>query len=263
MINETVNLVNSSATVSTFVPDRRFDNDGNEILRPAVLICAGGAYSYRSEREGELSAFRFMSYGCAAFVINYTCKAKFPLALTEVMKAMKYIKSNKEKYGINDKVFICGFSAGGHLALSLGVHYNNAEILRQADVSENDARPYGMILGYPVVTTGKYTHPETAENITGGDTNFTEITSLENHVSEKTPKTFIWATRDDNTVPVQNTLMLINALTEYNIPYSCHIFSSGAHGLALSDFSTSNNPYQKNEECKCWFDMAFEWIMSN
>lgn len=263
MICETIKLENSSADVGVYVPDRRYDNDGNEILRPGVLICAGGAYSYRSEREGELAALRFMSYGIAAFVINYTCKAKFPLALTEVMKAMAYIKSNKESYGINEKVFICGFSAGGHLALSLGIYYNNKEILESAGVCEDDAKPYGMILGYPVVTTGKYTHPETAENITGGDKSFEKITSLENHVSENTPKTFIWATRDDNTVPIQNTLMLVNALTEYNIPYTCHIFGNGAHGLALSDFSTSNNPYQKNDECKCWFDMAFQWIMSN
>ncbi len=252
------------AALTAVSNDRRFNDNEKEILRPAVLICAGGAYDYRSLREGEPAALRFASHGLAAFVMNYTCQRPFPDALIEVMKAMAYIKAHAEEYGIiKDRVYICGFSAGGHLAASLGVYHDNGEILSAAKVSASDARPCGQILCYPVITAGKYTHERTAENITGGDESLADTVSLEKHVTENTAPAFLWTTRDDGSVPVQNTLMFASALAEAGVAFTCHIFPHGSHGLALADFATARGKYHCVDECKQWFPLAMDWIMAN
>ncbi|MGN1102080.1 MAG: alpha/beta hydrolase, partial [Huintestinicola sp.] len=70
----------------------------------------------------------------------------------------------------------------------------------------------------------------------------------------------IWSTCDDELVPVENTLMFMSALAENNVPFAGHIFSSGVHGLALSDKSTANYEGHINPECARWVELALEWM---
>ena len=94
--------------------------------RNAILVIPGGGYgSVCSDREGEPIAMAFMPYGYNAFVLHYSVasvnKRTFPSQLIEASKAMKHIKDNAKEYNIDpERVFVTGFSAGGHLAATLG-----------------------------------------------------------------------------------------------------------------------------------------------
>ena len=128
MTIETISLEyknQKGATLTIYVPEK-IENPAKE-TRPAVLITPGGGYSYVSPREGECVALRFATAGFNAAVLNYSVEenAKFPRPLCEAALAIAYLKENADSYGIDpERVFICGFSAGGHLALSLGVFWN-------------------------------------------------------------------------------------------------------------------------------------------
>ena len=251
------------AELTAVVPDM-LPNDTRGIKRRAVIICPGGGYDYCSVREAEPVAMRLASYNIACFVLNYSCYRKlFPTNLLELAAAMLFVRENGDRFGIDtEKVYVCGFSAGGHLAASLGVHWNKPFAYKPFGVSPEMIRPCGQILCYPVITGGEKRHDGSILNLIGDDSN-TEakrLVSLEEQVSGDTVPTFIWSTCDDELVPVENTLMFTEALAAHKVPFTSHIFSSGVHGLALADESTANYDGHINKECAEWVRMAVEWI---
>lgn len=235
--------------------------------RPAVVICPGGGYDYCSEREAEFIALKLVGAGICAFVLRYSCvKKRFPTATLEAAAAMKYVKDNAKKYDIDPElVYIAGFSAGGHLAASLSVFWDKEFIWGPLGCSVDDIKPAGQILSYPVITSGKHCHEGSILNLIGEEQSeeLRALMSLENQVSEKTPKAFIWHCADDGCVPVQNSLLYMNALIEHGILYECHIYENGGHGLGLCDFNTASWGWEGHFQpvAAKWADLAIDWIM--
>ena len=234
--------------------------------RKAILICPGGAYAFCSNREGEPIATAVLAAGYNAFVLDYSVKnkdqkgKKFPGQLIEAALAMKFIKDNAEKFHIDpDYVFVTGYSAGGHLAASLGILYGSDYVTSAIDMPENYARPAGMILAYPVISGGEYAHRGSFDNILHNDReNPAAIaeTSLENRVDENTVPTFLWHTREDTTVPVENSLLLATSLAKNNIPFEMHIYPYGGHGISLANRVVSAS----NPTAAQWFGEAVRWM---
>ena len=94
--------------------------------RPLVLVCPGGGYHFTSEREAEIVAMQFNAMGYHSAVLDYSCApAQFPTALLELSKSVAYLRAHAKEWCIDpDKIAVLGFSAGGHLAASLGVFWN-------------------------------------------------------------------------------------------------------------------------------------------
>ncbi|MGN0614045.1 MAG: alpha/beta hydrolase [Porcipelethomonas sp.] len=229
--------------------------------RPAVIICPGGGYEFLSDREGQAVAMRFASHGINSFVLKYSIKSPFPAALLELACAVKHVRENSEEYDIDPgSVIVCGFSAGGHLCASLGTI--SGSYLKDFFPDSDAIRPDGMILSYPVITSGSFRHRGSIESILGKnpDAEMLETVSLEKQVTAETPKTFIWHNADDKTVPVENTIDFTRALSSCGIPFECHIFPYGGHGLALADESTAKNEAHLNPVCAQWADLAVKWI---
>lgn len=242
-------------------------HDNIEIkYRPAVIICPGGGYEYCSVREAEPVAIRFAAYGISAFVLRYSCvNKKFPTALLEAAGAMAYVRRHAEKLGVDaEKIFICGFSAGGHLAASLAVHWNKPFISEALGGNSEIYRPNGAVLCYPVITAGEKRHDGSIVNIAGAEyaPEIMKLISLEEQVSPHTPPTFLWHTAKDDCVPVENTLLFASALAANKVPFACHIFEKGGHGLALCDDTTAGYEGHIIPDCARWFGMAVDWIKS-
>ncbi len=122
--------------------------------RAAVLVCPGGGYKYLSDREAEPIALTYAAMGYHAFVLHYgvDSEACMPGPIKDIAWAMAYIKRHSDEWLVDrDHIFVAGFSAGGHLAASLGVFWNSDEILPEYADARDDIRPAGMILGYPVI----------------------------------------------------------------------------------------------------------------
>ena len=184
-------------------------------LRPLIIICPGGGYEMTSDREAEGIALKFMAMGYHAAVLRYSVKpAVYPTALLQLAATVKYFRENSDKYYIDaDKIIICGFSAGGHLVASYGNSWNKAQFTNNRVNGNEVCRPNAQILCYPVISSGKYGHKESIENLLGD--RFDELNykmSMEKYVNNDTPQTFIWHCFDDETVPVENSLMFATAL---------------------------------------------------
>ena len=229
--------------------------------RPAVVICPGGGYGATSDREAEPIALKFVSMGFQCFVLRYTVQTlRFPGALLELAAAVSMVRENAEKWDVDpDKIMVAGFSAGGHLACSLGMFWNRNFVADTLGFHNGEHKPNGMILAYPVITSGEFAHRGSFENLLLDtyDENL-ELVSLENQVSADTPPAFIWHTFDDNAVPVENALLLATAMRKQQIPFELHIFPRGVHGLSLATSETG--VVEKGVEI--WTDCAAKWVNS-
>lgn len=203
--------------------------------RPAILILPGGAYRWTSPREAEPIALRFVTRGYAAFVLDYTCAPHgFPVSLREAALAMRYIRENAAAFEVDPHmVAAMGFSAGGHLCGTLGMMYDCPEISDLGTAEE--IRPDALGLCYPVAISWGNTHEESFENVSRGDASLRERLSLDRLVRPDMPPVFLWHTRDDQSVPVRNSLVLANALDEAGVDFAAHIYRHGQHGLSTAD----------------------------
>lgn len=237
-----------------------------ELLRPAVVLCAGGGYGFVSPREDQPVAMEFLAAGCQVFSLHYSVAPEtFPVALMELAKSVAFVKSHAREWNIDtDRIIVCGFSAGGHLAACLGMMWNREFIYGPLNAAPEDIQPTGMILCYPVITSGEFGHKRSFEQLLGdraGDPRLRELVSLELQAGPQTPRTFLWHTWTDQSVPVENSLLLAQALKKAGVSLEIHIYPSGRHGLSLATDEVSDSTGDcLAPHCQGWMELAKEWI---
>lgn len=251
-------------TLVTYILDCS-DSVNQGKTRPAVLICPGGGYARTSVREAEPVAIQMNAMGFHAFILYYSCApAIFPTPQLEAAAAMALIKEQAAEWKITaDKIIIAGFSAGGHLAASIGTFWNQEFLYRTLEVEPEQIRPDGLLLCYPVITSGEYAHRGSFENLLGERySELLEKTSLEKQVTADTPKTFLWHTYEDGSVPLENTLLFAGALRKHQVPMEMHIYPRGGHGIALANEETQSMEGGNTivPEAQNWIKMAGRWI---
>lgn len=246
--------------VTVYLP-AYFPDFGKQGLRKAVVICPGGGYANVSLREGEPVALQLVAAGIPTFVLTYSVvPAQFPTALTQLAEAVAYVRENAAEWQIDpEKILVAGFSAGGHLAASLGTMWDS----RLAELGYDSAsiRPNGLILGYPVITSGEYAHRGSFENLLGTDNRVAwSEHSLENLVTMQVPPVFIWHTVADQAVPVENTLAFVQALQKVQVAYECHLYPNGPHGLSLANETTATDHNPSVPNIQSWLSLLLTWL---
>ena len=160
-----------------------------------------------------------------------------------------YYHYGVRKHILPEKIAVCGFSAGGHLALSGAVLDIPGEAAQP--------RPNAVILGYPVVTAGQYAHRGSFVQLAGSaDPAAQQVFGLEDKITPQTPPVFVWTTMEDATVPVENTLMLVNALHRAGVPCEAHLFEKGVHGTSISTAEVDQPSRHRHH----WVELAVEWL---
>lgn len=264
MINKKMKIMvrNSKAEMSTYVVENSEQIQPNR-KRPAIIICPGGGYEFVSEKESEPIAIKMLSYGFQAFVLKYSVKpAIYPQALLELASAVKRVREHSEEWNVDiQKIVIMGFSAGGHLAASLGVFWNQKWLEKELLGKSLDWQPNALMLAYPVITSGTFSHEVSFKALLGENFSRRSELSLEGKVSSETPPTFLWHTVEDEVVPVENSFLFAQALRKENVPFSLHIFPKGTHGLSMASIET-DPPESDNlrEDVAAWPDLFNQWI---
>ncbi|MDE6589702.1 MAG: alpha/beta hydrolase, partial [Oscillospiraceae bacterium] len=191
-------------------------------VRPALIICPGGAYRWRSPREKDAPVLEFLSMGFQVFVLEYSCgeQAGGYRPLRELARAVCVLRERHGEWHIDpDKIAVLGFSAGGHLAASLGALWNDKELALPPE-----ARPDALVLCYPVVSTREFAHEESAQWVSGGDGAVREKLHLWEWVTEDFPPAFLWHGGGDDSVPPENSLLLAVELRRHKVPFEYHLF---------------------------------------
>ncbi|QEN04315.1 alpha/beta hydrolase [Thiospirochaeta perfilievii] len=231
---------------------------------PTVIICPGGGYQYRSKREGEPIAISFNNAGYNAFVLEYSVAPyTHPQPILDLARSLTIIRQNSETWNIDiDNIIVCGFSAGGHLAASIGVLWSSNLFIGVSGIDTKLIKPNKLILAYPVITSGEFSHRGSFKNLLGEfpKRDELELLSLENQVDHNTPETFIWHTLEDGAVPMENSLFFVHKLRSFNIPFEFHIYPYGGHGLSLAIPLTSDEECQINSHVSRWMDQCLSWL---
>lgn len=233
--------------------------------RDCLLILPGGAYAGHAAHEGEPVVRAFMPHGFNCFILYYSVgeKARFPRPLQDVSLAVAHIKRNAKRYNIDpDRVFVLGFSAGGHLAASAGTMWNR-DFAAFDGMEKGENKPCGTVLCYPVITLGEYTHEFSRSLVTGSQEPSEEVCNMyspEKRVDSDTVPAFIWHTAEDKDVNVKNSLLMASALTERGIPTELHIYPFGHHGISVATKEIEcDNPNNVDPHIATWVGDCIEF----
>ncbi len=206
----------------------------------AMVVCPGGGYAGHAEHEAEPVARWLNRHGVSAFVLRYrVAPNRHPAPLQDVQRAMRWVRAGARRWALDpERIGVMGFSAGGHLAASAGIlpPLPIPSPLGPDPLDPVPCRPAVMVLGYPVISMGRHAHAGSRANLLGPDPSSSLRTSvsLELRVAADTSPAFIWHTADDATVPVQNALLLAQALGRRGRPFALHVYPHGPHGLGLA-----------------------------
>lgn len=237
-----------------FFPSKQ-ENQGT-----AVVICPGGGYHHYAYMGAIQVAKWFNTMGVSAFVLISRLPLSVDLVdrsivpLQDAQRAMKIIRSKAAEWGIKaDKIGVMGFSAGGHVASTLGVHTEDVSAIGDL-MDQIPFRPDFMLLVSPVISMGEYAHTGSRDNLLGEkpSTELIEKYSNELQVTNQAPPAFIVHAENDPVVNPKNSLLFFNALREKNISTSIHIFPFGGHAIGLQ-----NNP----GSTKLWKELCEMWLI--
>jgi len=229
------------------------------------VVCPGGGYAFLSVWEDTFIARAFNEGGYHTFVLHYSVE-NTPLGwrpLRQLAWAVSAVRSGKcPGVPAIQNVAVCGFSAGGHLAASLGVQWHNPALFA-SDADLLVQRPDALILGYPVISGGEYAHRDSFIQLAGGNSVAWAEFSLEKLVSEKSVPTFLWHAVPDESVPVQNSLLFFEQLLHYGVTAELHLYPFGTHGMSLATPEVAR-PEEKrlaDPHVASWMPLAQQWLV--
>ena len=225
----------------------------------AVIICPGGAYLRLSnQREGVQYANWLSTLGVTSFVLkSRLVEFGHPAPLQDVLRAIRIVRARAAEFKINpNRLGVMGSSAGGHLAASAGTLFDNAAGKTGAPLDATSARPDFLILMYPVITMDDpFAHAGSRKALLGDHPTpeLLKLASLEKQVTAATPPTLLIHTQEDQTVPVENSIVFYQALTRAHVPAEMYLFEHGSHGMGMkAEFGTASD----------WSKRAEEWLRS-
>ncbi len=206
----------------------------------SVVVCPGGGYGMLAvDHEGKQVAEWLNQLGVAAFVLKYRLGPRYhhPAMLQDASRAIRTVRARASEWGLDPhRVAILGFSAGGHLALTAGTHFDAGKPDADDPIERVSSRPDRMILVYAVIALATpYGHSGSLKNLLGEKPSPELIESLSNErqVTKETPPTFLAQTNADKAVPAENSVLFTLALRKAGVPVEFHLFERGPHGLGL------------------------------
>jgi acetyl esterase/lipase len=224
----------------------------------AVVVCPGGGYNMLAmDHEGHQIARWLNSFGVSAYILTYRLGRngyQHPIPMNDGQRAIRTVRANAGAWGIDpQRIGVLGFSAGGHMASTLGTHFD-AGLAGAADpVERMSSRPDFMVLLYPVISfTEDYQHRGSRISLLGedADPDLLRLLSNEKQVTDDTPQTFLVHTTEDKVVPPENSIFFYLELKKRNIPAEMHIYEKGRHGLGLGAPGTAFASWP--ERCEEW-----------
>lgn len=242
------------------IPGYIFFSAGTDVLKPCVVICPGGGYRIlASEHEGTDVAKYFNSIGMHALVLKYRIPSddhqpdKKMAPLQDAQRAVQMVREHAKDWKVDpDKVGIMGFSAGGHLASSLAVHYDDIKIKENNKIS---VRPDFQILGYPVISFSKFSHVGSRKNLLGKDSTESMMNYFSNemHINSNTPIAFLVHAKDDKVVPIENSFIYVDALKSNGVEAELFVYETGGHGFGMINKTSSES----------WINAMKSWLQKN
>jgi acetyl esterase/lipase len=231
--------------------------------RGAVIVLPGGGYQVHAAHEDEPIARWLNQAGLTALVLRYRLAPhRHPAPLEDAARAVRVTRHRAAEWNLDPAhVGVLGFSAGGHLAATIGTRFDAGRAKEADPVERQSSRPDALVLCYPVISVERFAHRGSVENLLGKDPSVDLMRELsaEQHVTSQTPPAFLWHTADDQVVPVEHSLWFADALSKNHVQFELHVFPHGPHGLGLGDGSSFVGA---SPEVAQWPNLCEMWLKS-
>lgn len=229
--------------------------------RWGVLILPGGGYSLTAPGEAEPVALSFLAAGVQAFVLHYSVAPdRWPQPFLEAAAALAWIRDHAGQFGLSpNRVAVCGFSAGGHLAGCLSNLWGMSLLEQTLGLSAHQVRPDRSILCYPVISRHLDPKSGSLDRLWGGGP-IPDWLNLDQSVTGQTPPTFLWSTWTDASVPVSNTLRYANALLDAGVPCELHLYGWGPHAMGIATPESVYDRDHLSPHAASWLNLCLEWL---
>ena len=242
---------NDIPTLTAYIPEKP---NGS-----VMVICPGGGYWMLADHEGKTYAQYLNTLGMTCFVLRYRLGQfgyRHPAMLDDASRAVRHVRANAEKYGIDPhRIGIMGSSAGGHLASTLMTHFDNGQPDSKDPIEKVSSRPDFGVLCYAVISlNAKIGHQGSKENLLGKEADPTLVENLSNEkqVTPSTPPAFVWHTLEDTGVLPENSIEFALAMRKAGVPCELHLYEKGSHGIGLQDNPPFNNPHPWAKDLAHW-----------
>jgi len=234
-------------------------NTSGENPRGAVIVCAGGAYRFKSVHEGKIVAERFQEAGFVSAVLDYRVMPYPPsISLLDAFRAIRLLRARAEEFNIiPDKIAILGFSAGGHLAGMAGTKFDYGNPKAEDPIEKVSSRPDAVIQCYGSITLASIWEKDRFMG-TGNDIRKKIELSPDKNIRPDSPPFFLWQAADDNLVDARQMLHMAKELMDYHIPVEMHLFPKGGHGIGLADGSSEDTP--RIPQVNQWVSLCINWL---
>jgi acetyl esterase/lipase len=227
---------------------------------PAIVICPGGGYGHLAlDHEGHQIAAWLNSIGVTGVILEYRHRGKgygHPAPLQDVQRALRLVRHHASDWHVEpSKVGVIGFSAGGHLASSVSVHYDGGDATATDAIERQPCRPDFSVLCYAVLGFGQpFTHKGSQRNLLGKQPTAELVAKMssDRQVTAKTPPAFLWHTTADGVVPPENSIAYYLALRKHKVPCEMHLFEKGRHGIGLG----------KGYAAEKWPELCQRWLIT-
>ena len=241
-------------------PQRKlFDN--------CLVIFPGSGYSASPSRpiqEGMDIAEYFCRFGITVFIVEYRVKPDYyPLPILDGRRAMRFVRYNSEKFGIDKrKIALMGFSAGGHLASTMSGYLKPLEYEGMDDIDKESFTPDYQILCYPVINMdleSGYAHAGSANSLL--NEKYEELKdelSMDKIKLDNIPPTFIFHNFDDGAVNVSNSFRYAENIKKSGASVEMHIFPDGGHGVGICKLSQKDHNHDR-----AWLGLLCSWLKYN
>jgi len=192
-----------------------------------LVICPGGGFrDIWIDREGHDLAIWLKGYGVTSLVLKYRTRPAVIRSRdawqsyqrsvrADGRQAIRVLRERASELGLKpDRIGICGFSAGGHLAISCALH-------------PEPKLPEGAVSGMPDFAGLFYPGiPDDVDKVmaarTGPKGNATDICPM-----------FIVNARVDRLTPAEKCVGFYAMLLKAGVNAEIHVFSRGSHGFGL------------------------------
>ena len=242
-------------------------HDAARATNIGIVVIPGGGYNELTDANEQTPVAQYFAdkLGITAFILYYRLVQangtyRYPVPMWDAQRAIRYVRANAAQYGIDPAhIGVFGFSAGGHLASTISIHFaTNFDLPTQDSLDQTDARPDFVGLGYPVISMdpAQYASPASLDHLLHGYSG-SERLQLETYLSgqkqvdSKTPPTFLFESYDDKVISSQNSSLYTEALVSAKVPSEAHIFQKGKHGVGLAD----DEPYEY-----IWPELFHNWL---
>ena len=225
----------------------------------AIIVCPGGGYSHLADHEGRPVAEWLNTLGISAFVLKYRVGPRYhhPAPLLDAARAIRMVRARASEWQLDpNRIGILGFSAGGHLASTIGTHFDGGKADAADPIERVSSRPDLMILIYPVITMREFAHAGSKRMLLGENPpeDLVKLLSNDEQVTKETATAFLVHTADDPGVPVENSLRFALALRKAKVPVEIHVYEHGPHGFGLGT---------KDPILATWPQRCAEWLKTH